>query len=213
MRGRVGLSLMCGAVSLLSLANVVFAAVPTIVPWAQRNTVDTDGDSTPDLVDNAPGIANNQQDTDADQIGDIIDPTPNNSNPALGDPGLGMLGPYTITTGSHAFLDYLMVLGTPPGAWGYIDLDFGGNGIYDATYFGPLTANFNQIDIPPNLYVDGTWNLNAVGSYQVFAKAFGPGMHSQNDTITGVNVVPEPGAIALLSVGCALLVMWRRSRR
>jgi hypothetical protein len=32
-------------------------------------------------------------DSDNNAIGDIIDPTPFNSNPALGAPVLGMLGP------------------------------------------------------------------------------------------------------------------------
>ena len=57
-----------------------------------------------------------QTDTDNDGIGDIIDPTPSVSNPALGDPGLGMLGPYTIASGSSVALDYIMTLQTPPGA-------------------------------------------------------------------------------------------------
>jgi hypothetical protein len=195
------------------LAMSAEAATPQLVSWALRNTVDTDGDSVPDLVDNAPGIANNQADTDADGIGDAVDPTPNNSNPALGDPGLGMLGPYTIPSGSSVALDYLMVLQTPPGAWGYIDLDLGGNGVYDATFFGPLTANFNQIIIPPNQYeLPGLYSQNVPGSYLIHAKAFGPGMHSQFETITGVNVIPEPATLLMLLSGTPTVLCCRRVR-
>jgi hypothetical protein len=174
------------------------AQTAVTVPWALRTTVDTDGDGVNDLVDNAPGAFDpSQVDADADQIGDIIDPTPVNSNPFLGDPGLGMGGPYTIAAGSSASLGYLMMLATPPGGWGHIDLDFGGNGVYDATYFGPLTTSMNQITITPALYVDPTWNLNVAGSYTVYAKAYGPGMQSQFETISGVNVTPEPAGMAL----------------
>src|SRR4029079_16284486 len=139
------------AVSLLVVPAT--AATPQLSTWANRNTVDTDGDAVACLVDNAPGFFDpSQVDADADQIGDVIDPTPFNSNPALGDPGLGMLGPYTISSGSSVALDYVMTLQTPPGAWGHIDLDLGGNGIYDATYFGPLTTSFNQIVIPAGMF-------------------------------------------------------------
>ena len=185
------------------------AATPQLSTWANRNTVDTDGDGIPDLTDFAPGVVDNQMDTDNDGIGDIIDPTPFNSNPALGDPGLGMLGPYTIASGSSVALDYIMNLQTPPGAWGYIDLDLGGNGIYDATYFGPLTtANYNQIVIPAGMFeLPGLYSQTVPGSYQIFAKAYGPGMQSQFETITGVNVVPEPATllmafVALLATTC-----------
>jgi hypothetical protein len=183
------------------------AATPQLVPWANRTAVDTDGDGTPDLFDNAPGVANNQADIDADGIGDVIDPTPNNSNPALGDPGLGMLGPYTILSGSSVSLDYEMVLQVPPGAWGHIDLDLGGNGIYDATYFGPLTSSYNQIVIPPNQYeIAGVYSQNIPGTYAIYAKAFGPGMQSQNETITSVKVIPEPASISFVAmvafIGC-----------
>ena len=199
--------LLLGAVLLVTTAN---AATPQLVPWALRNSVDTDGDGTANLVDNAPGIANNQADTDADQIGDIIDPTPVNSNPNLGDPGLGMLGPYTISSGSSVALDYLM-LQTPPGAWGHIDLDLGGNGIYDATFFGPLTTSLNQITIPAGQYeLPGLYSQTVPGSYAIYAKAFGPGMTSQFETITGVNVVPEPTTLMLLS-GSLSLLCYRRS--
>jgi hypothetical protein len=189
------------------------AATPQLVPWALRNTVDTDGDGTADLVDNAPGIANNQADSDADQIGDVIDPTPSSSVPNLGDPGLGMLGPYTISSGSSVALDYLMVLQTPPGAWGHIDLDFGGDAIYDATYFGPLTASLNQIPIPAGQFeLPGLYSQTVPGSYTVYAKAFGPGMSSQNATITGVNVVPEPTSLLMFLGGSLSLFYYRRVR-
>jgi hypothetical protein len=206
--------LLVGVVALILLLSSAHAATPQLVPWANRNTVDTDGDGTADLVDNAPGVANNQQDNDADGIGDVIDPTPNNSNPALGDPGLGMLGPYTIVSGSSVSLDYLMTLQVPPGAWGHIDLDLGGNGIYDATYFGPLTASFNQIVIPPNQYeIPGVYSQNILGSYAIYAKAFGPGMQTQNVTITGVNVIPEPASVALFATAGLVMCGFRRLRR
>jgi hypothetical protein len=190
------------------------AATSQLVPWALRNTVDTDGDGTADLVDNAPGISNNQADSDADQIGDVIDPTPFTSVPNLGDPGLGMLGPYTISSGSSVALDYLMVLQTPPGAWGHIDLDLGGNGVYDATYFGPLTASLNQIPIPAGQFeLPGLYSQTVPGSYLVYAKAFGPGMSSQNETITSVNVVvPEPTSLLMLLGGSLCVLCYRRVR-
>jgi hypothetical protein len=187
------------------------AATSQLVPWALRNTVDTDGDGTADLVDNAPGIANNQADSDADQIGDIIDPTPFSAVPNLGDPGLGMLGPYTISSGSSVALDYLMTLQTPPGAWGHIDLDLGGNAVYDATYFGPLTASLNQIVIPAGLFeLPGLYSQTVPGSYSVYAKAFGPGMSTQFETITGVNVVPEPTTLLMLLGGSLSISCYRR---
>jgi hypothetical protein len=194
-------------------AITVNAATPQLVPWALRNSVDTDGDGTADLIDNAPGIANNQADSDADQIGDVIDPTPFTSVPNLGDPGLGMLGPYTIPSGSSVALDYQMVLQTPPGAWGHIDLDLGGDAVYDATYFGPLTASLNQIVIPAGLFeLPGLYSQTVPGSYLVYAKAFGPGMLSQNETITGVNVVPEPTSFLMLLGGSLSLLSYRRLR-
>jgi hypothetical protein len=202
-------------VAAIVLAVRAEAATPQLATWALRTTVDTDGDGVNDLVDNAPGTFDPSQiDSDADQIGDIIDPTPFNSNPALGDPGLGMLGPYTITSGSSVALDYIMNLQTPPGAWGYIDLDFGGNGIYDATYFGPLTtAGYNQIVIPAGMFeLPGLYSQTVPGSYQVYAKAFGPGMHSQFETITGVNVVPEPITVMTL-LSAALAGVLRRHAR
>jgi hypothetical protein len=206
-------------VFIFALAASIFvmrtdAATPQLVTWALRNTVDTDGDGVADLVDNAPGTFNSSQiDTDADGIGDIIDPTPVNSNPALGDPGLGMLGPYTIPSGSNVALDYLMASQTPPGAWGHIDLDLGGNGIYDATFFGPLTASLNQIVISAGQFeLPGLYSQTVPGSYAVYAKAFGPGMSSQFETITGVNVVPEPTSLLMLLGGSLSLLCYRRVR-
>lgn len=192
------------------------AATPQLVPWALRTIVDTDGDGVNDLVDNAPGAFDpSQVDTDADQIGDIIDPTPINSNPALGDPGLGFGGPYTIPSGSSVAVDYLMMLGTPPGAWGYIDLDLGGNGVYDATYFGPLTASTNQIVIPAGMFeLPGLYSQTVPGSYSIYAKAFGPGMHSQFETITNVNVtIPEPATTLILPTAVVAAMSYRRKRR
>jgi hypothetical protein len=201
----------------LLLVAPASAATPQLSTWANRTLVDTDGDTIADLFDNAPGTSNpSQVDTDADQIGDAIDPTPVNSNPALGDPGLGMLGPYTIPSGSSVALDYIMTLQTPPGAWGHIDLDLGGNGIYDATYFGPLTTSgYNHIVIPTGMFeLPGLYSQTVPGSYLVHAKAFGPGMQSQNVTITGVNVVPEPttlllALIAILATTCGRHRTWR----
>jgi hypothetical protein len=185
------------------------AATPQLSTWANRTTVDSDGDTVADLFDNAPGFFDpSQVDADMDQIGDVIDPTPSNSNPALGDPGLGMLGPYTIAGGSSVALDYIMNAATPPGAWGHIDLDLGGDSVYDATYFGPLTtAGYNQIVIPAGMFeLPGLYSQTVNGSYTVFAKAYGPGMQSQNVTITGVNVVPEPATL-LLALGAMLAIM------
>ena len=198
------------------LAAPASAATPQLSTWANRNTVDTDGDGINDLVDNAPGVLRPSQiDTDNDAIGDVIDPTPVNNNPSLGDPGLGMLGPYTIASGASVALDYIMTLQTPPGAWGYVDLDLGGNGIYDATWFGPLTtAGYNQIVIPAGMFeLPGLYSQTVPGSYQVYAKAYGPGMQSQFETITGVNVVPEPASL-LIAFGAILATMGccRRTR-
>lgn len=189
-----------------------FASAQVTVPWALRTTIDSDGDGTADLFDNAPGIANNQADMDADLIGDVVDPTPTQSNPNLGDPFLGMNGPHTIAAGAHVFVDYLMMNFEPPGQWGHIDLDLGGNGIYDATYFGPLTSVLNQIDIAPGLFVDSTWDLNTPGTYLLHALAYGPGSSSQNYTISGAIVLPEPGT-AMLSMVLGLVVYGTRRRR
>ena len=193
------------------MARTVSAA--QVVPWSLRTTIDSDGDGVNDLFDNAAGLSNpSQTDLDADLIGDPIDPTPSNSNPYFGDMVLGMNGPYTIAAGTHVFVDYLMMAFEPAGQFGHIDLDLGGNGVYDATYFGPLTFSLNQIDIPPALFVDPTWNLNVPDSYTLHALAFGPGGSSQNYTISGAIVVaPEPTTIALIALaGLGLLGLRRR---
>jgi hypothetical protein len=184
----------------------------TIVIYSQRLTVDSDGDGNVDLLDNAPGTSNvSQIDTDNDGIGDAIDPTPVNSNPALGDPGLLLGAPSNVPLGSHAFINYLTVLQTPPGGFGHIDLDFGGDSTYDATYFGPLTASLNVIDIPPSLFSGAQWDLNTPGTYTIYMKAFGPAMSSQFDSITNVTVVlPEPASAA---AAFALLVTLSSARR
>jgi len=199
----------------LLLVVRVEAATPQITTWALRTTVDTDGDGVNDLVDNAPGTFDpSQVDADADQIGDIIDPTPFSSNPALGDPGLGFFGPYTIPSGSNVAIDYLMTLQTPPGAWGHIDLDFGGDAVYDATWVGPLTAAINQIVIPAGMFeLPGAYSQTVPGSYSVYGKAFGPGMQSQFETITGVNVVPEPMTLWAVLSTVITGVLRRRVRR
>ena len=103
------------AVATTLLLTSARTAAPQLAPWASRNSIDTDGDGTPDLVDNAPGVANDQADNDADGIGNVIDPTPNNSNPASAILGWGCSGPYTIFSGSSVSLDYKMTLQVPPG--------------------------------------------------------------------------------------------------
>jgi len=75
-----------------------------------------------------------------------------------------------------------------------VDFDFGLDNIYDATYFGPLTASTNQITIPANLFVSPLWDLNTPNApffYDLQGLAFGPGMHSQNGTISEVRVTPD----------------------
>lgn len=208
MKRIVSTSLLLGVGLLFSLD----AQAAVTVLWSQRTTVDSDGDAVPDLFDSAPGAFNPfQEDADMDQIGDVIDPTPSTSVPNLGDPGLGMNGPISpLPPGSTAIFDYLMFYAVPPGAFGHIDLDFGGNGIYDATYFGPLTANFLQFSVLANLFVDSTWDLNTAGFYLMYAKAYGPGMSSANVTINGVTITPEPTTCALALIG--LLSTLRRCR-
>jgi hypothetical protein len=201
---------------LIMVALLSFSAqATTVVPWAQRNTVDSDGDTIADLFDNAPGAFDpSQTDTDNDLIGDIIDPTPVNSNPFLGDPGLGLFGPYIIPAGSSAQIGYVMQT-TPPGAFGHIDIDFGGDNVFDATYFGPLDTNTNTISIPPGLFSSGLWDLNVANApayYDFYAKAVGPGMTSQNPSITGVSVTPEPMLLAPLAA-LALATQRRRGIR
>jgi hypothetical protein len=195
----------------LNLLFVAHAASAVVVPWAQRTTVDSDGDGINDLVDNGPGFFDvTQIDTDADGIGDVIDPTPSSNNPNFGDMVLGMNGPHTIAAGAHVFVDYLMMAFEPAGQFGHIDLDLGGNGVYDATYFGPLIFNMNQIDIPPSLFVDPTWNLNVPGSYTLHALAHGPGGSSHNYTISGAIVTPEPATCALIALSGLAVLGWRR---
>jgi len=173
----------------------------------QQYTVDTDGDSVPDVFDNAPGVANNQADADNDAIGDAVDPTPNQSDPYLGDPGLGVYSSPTILAGGTATFDYLMVNATPPGSWGRIELDFDLDNSADAVYFGPLTASINTIAIPANLFVNGSWDLNTPGLYTVGMKAFAPGSWSQNWAYPNVTVlpVPEPSTLWLLATAAAML--------
>lgn len=199
-------------VGALGLFQIGSAPAAVVVPWSLRTTVDSDGDGVNDLFDNAPGFFDvSQVDTDNDAIGDVIDPTPSNSNPYLGDLVLGMNGPYTIAAGAHVFVDYLMAAYEPPGQFGHIDLDLGGDGVYDATYFGPLTFSVNQIDIPPSLYIAPNWNLNVPGTYALHALAYAPGGSSQNYTISGAIVVPEPATLALVAlVGLSVLGLRRQ---
>jgi MYXO-CTERM domain-containing protein len=209
---RIFLALPACALAAVSFVQITDAQ--TIVPYAQRFTVDSDADTVVDLFDNAPGTFNPSQiDSDNDLIGDDIDPTPFGSNPALGDPGLLLGAPQTIPAGSHDFIGYLMALQVPPGAFGHIDMDFGGDSTIDAVYFGPLTATVNQVDVPPGLYVNAVWDLNTPGTYTVKMTATGPGMVSQNPSITNVNVTPAPepaaGATALIAIA-GLFVRRRR---
>jgi hypothetical protein len=199
-----------------ALAGLVWgsgmAQATTVVPFASRFTIDSDGDGQADLLDNAPGTSNpGQTDLDADGIGDAIDPTPSMSNPALGDPGLGLGAPINVPIGTDAFINYFTAQ-TPPGGFGHIDIDFGGDNTVDAVYFGPLTGSVNQIDIAPSVYSGIDWNLNALGTYTVNMKALGPGMQSQNASITSVTVVtPEPTTgMALLAIGVPMLLARRR---
>lgn len=198
------------AVTLLA-ANEANAS--SLVLAAQQATIDTDGDSVPDVSDNAPGVSNNQADTDMDGIGDVIDPTPNGTNPYLGDPALGIYGPLPIAPGGTASFDYVL-LTTPPGGWGQIVLDFDLDNIVDAVYFGPLTTSIDTISIPASLFVGGTWDLYTPGTYTVAMKAYAPGMWSQYWAYPNITVepVPEPSSLILAAVGCATAVLYRRRK-
>ncbi len=177
----------------------------SLVLASQQLTVDSDGDATPDLFDNAPGTANNQADADADGIGDIIDPTPNASNPNLGDPGFILAPAMPIVAGANANFDYL-VLVTPPGGWGRIELDFDQDNVADAVFFGPLTAVMDTISIPAGLFVDPLWDLYTPGTYTVAMKAYAPGMSSANWAHPYVTVLPVPEPSTLLLATLAYIV-------
>jgi hypothetical protein len=196
------------AVAGVLLLNMHEARSSSLVLAAQSATVDSDGDSVLDLVDNAPGIANNQADADADGIGDVIDPTPNLSNPALGDPGLGVFSSPTITVGGTATFDYLMVTATPPGSFGYIDLDFNLDNTTDAVFFGPLDPTINTIAIPAGFFVDAAWDLFTPGVYSVGMKAYAPGMHSENWAYPNVTVLPVPEPTSFLLGAMAAGCLW-----
>jgi hypothetical protein len=67
--------------------------------------------------------------------------------------------------------------------------------------------------IPANQYeIPGVYSQNILGSYAIYAKAFGPGMQSQNETITGVNVIPEPASLCLVVVAALAAGSCRRLR-
>ncbi len=202
----------------LFLLNRDGARASTLVLASQEFTVDSDSDSVPDLFDNAPGIANNQADTDNDGIGDAIDPTPFNSNPNLGDPGLGVSSSPTILAGGTATFDYLTTV-TPPGSWGRIELDFNLDSTTDAVFFGPLTTGINTLAVPASLLVGATWDLYTPGLYTVGMKAYAPGMSSQSWVYPTVSVspVPEPStfflfALAALSYVCGR-PLWKSVKR
>lgn len=194
------------------LSNLREAHSSSLVLAAQAATVDSDGDSVVDLVDNAPGVPNNQADADNDAIGDVIDPTPNLSNPYLGDPGLGVFSSPTINAGGTATFNYLTTLGVPPGAYGYIDLDFNLDNTTDAVFFGPLDATINTVSIPASFFNAPQWDLFTPGTYTVGMKAYAPGMWSQNWAYPNVTVVPEPGTMILLALAAAPLA-WLTRRK
>ena len=174
------------------LSNLSEARANSLVLAAQELTVDSDGDSVVDFLDNAPGVANNQADTDADGIGDVIDPTPSLSNPNLGDPGLGVSSSPPILTGGTATFDYLMTLATPPGSFGRIELDFDLDNTTDAVFFGPLTAGINTISIPANFFVNASWDLNTPGLYTVGMKAYAPACNRRIGPIPMSAFRPSP---------------------
>lgn len=191
------------------------ASASSLVLASQQLTVDSDGDGQPDILDNAPGTPNPDQiDTDNDAIGDAIDPTPVNSNPSLGDPGLLFALALPIPAGGSESFNYLVVLATPPGGWGRIELDFDLDTSTDAVYFGPLTGAFSTITIPASLFVGATWDLYTPGTYTVGMKAYGPGMSSQNWANPNVTVtpVPEPTTLVLAAFGCVFAVVGLRRR-
>jgi hypothetical protein len=65
--------------------------------------------------------------------------------------------------------------------------------------------------IPAGMFeLPGLYSQTAPGSYQVFAKAYGPGMQSQNETITNVNVLPEPATMLMLASGLLAAMCCRR---
>jgi hypothetical protein len=191
------------------------ASASTLVLAGAQFSVDSDADGVADVLDNAPGVANNQADTDADGIGDAIDPTPTTSDPYLGDPGLGVYSSPPIAPGGSASFDYLLTLGTPPGGWGRIELDFDLDNSPDALFFGPLTASLNTITVPAGLFVAAAWDLYTPGTYTVGMKAIGPGMSSQNWAYPSVTVtaVPEPSSAMLALLGGATLLFGGRRLR
>lgn len=197
---------------LLLISNEANAS--SLVLASQQATIDTDADGVPDFQDNAPGVWNDQADTDADGIGDLIDPTPNGPNPYIGDPGLLLAPAVPILAGGNANFDYLVVLATPPGGWGRIELDFDLDTAVDAVYFGPLTAAMDTITIPASLFVGATWDLYTPGTYTVGMKAYAPGMWSQNWANPNVTVtpVPEPATLVLAVFGCIFAVVGLRRR-
>jgi len=198
-----------GVVVILGLSLDVRRAAAQ-VPWAGRTSVDTDADGAPDVFDNAPNFSNpGQNDLDADGIGDVIDPQPTHAGPFLADLGLTLGGPYTINAGAQLNVAYNVAV-TVWGNFGHIDLDLGGDGTMDATYFGSLDGTLGNINIGPGLHVDAFWDTNTPGVYTLKGEAFGPGGQSQLVS-TSVTVVPEPG-IGLVAGMTVVTCAFRRRR-
>lgn len=65
--------------------NIVCGCVTNFSTFAVGFPNDTDGDGTPDLLDNCPDVFNLfQEDADGDGIGDVCDPCPTNPSPTCG---------------------------------------------------------------------------------------------------------------------------------
>jgi hypothetical protein len=187
------------------------SAAQLVVLAAQQGTVDSDGDGVMNINDNAPGTFNPfQEDTDNDGIGDAIDPTLMTSNPSLGDPGLGIYSPASISPGGTAAFPYTVLI-EPPGSFGQIELDFNADATPELIYFGPLTTGINMLQIPAILYTSPLWDLYTPGTYTAGMLAYAPGMSSLYPALPNITVVPEPAAVVLAMLAGAVLMVWRRA--
>lgn len=177
--------------------------------FANRGAVDSDGDSVPDLTDNAPGIANaSQADSDGDLIGDAIDPTPGVSGPFISGAVLNLSGPYFVSVGGPLSVNYNMSV-APAGAFGHIDLNFDG-GAMDATYFGPMDTTLRSFAVPANFFTSANWNLGRNGAYALAGSFTGPS--GSTPTVTSaVSAIPEPMSLwLLLPVMAGMFIRGRR---